>query len=130
MDPRALARCLPGCQRFEEVAPDVFEASVTLGIAVVKGTYNGKVQISEREEPNRYRLSLEGSGTSGSVRGSGTLTLSPVADGTSVHWEADVQIGGPIASVGQRLLPGVTKMVAGEFFKCMDGHLMQAQASA
>jgi uncharacterized protein len=94
-----------------------------LGIAVVKGTYAGKVRVTDRDEPNRFKLSLEGSGTSGSVRGAATMALSSVADGTSVHWEADVQIGGAIASVGQRLLPGVTKMVAGEFFKSMDAYL-------
>lgn len=129
-DPKALARCLPGVQRFEEVAPDIFEAAVTLGIAVVKGTYTGKVQISDREAPNRYRLSLEGSGTSGSVKGFATMSLGPDPQGTALHWEADVQIGGPIASVGQRLLPGVTKMVAGEFFKCMDAHLAQTSATS
>lgn len=123
LDPAALRGCIPGCQKLEEIEPDTFEASVTLGIAVVKGTYTGKVRVSEREEPNRFKLSLEGSGTSGSVKGAATMTLTPAAAGTSVHWEADVQIGGPIASVGQRLLPGVSKMIAGDFFKCMDSHL-------
>lgn len=130
LDPAVLASSIPGCQKLQEVAPDTFEAAVTLGIAVVKGTYAGKVQISERDEPNRFKLSLEGSGTSGSVKGAATMSLTSVAEGTSVHWEADVQIGGPIASVGQRLLPGVTKLVAGEFFKSMDAHLTQTAASA
>ena len=130
LDPAALAGCLPGCQRFEEIAPDAYEAAVTLGIAVVKGTYIGHVQISDREAPNRYTLTLEGAGTTGTVKGSATIALSPAAEGTSVHWSADVQVGGPIASVGQRLLPGVTKLVAGEFFKCMDARLAQVGASA
>lgn len=127
LDPQALAQCLPGCQKLDEVAPDTYEAVVTMGIAAVKGTYNGKVRISDRNEPNQYTLSLEGSGSTGTVRGSGTIALSPAADGTSVHWAADAQIGGPIASVGQRLIGGVAKMIAGDFFKCMDARLAQAQ---
>ena len=130
LDPQALASCIPGCQKLQEIAPDTYEAAVTLGISVVKGTYTGKVRITDRDEPNRFKLSLEGSGSSGSVKGAATMALSPVADGTSVHWEADVQIGGAIASVGQRLIPGVTKMVAGDFFKSMDAYLARTGASA
>jgi hypothetical protein len=123
LDPAALAHCLPGCQRLDEVGPDTYEAVVTMGIAAVKGTYTGTVRISDREEPNRYTLSLEGAGSTGTVRGSGTIALSPSSEGTAIRWTADAQIGGPIASVGQRLIGGVAKLVAGDFFKCMDAQL-------
>ena len=57
------------------------------------------------------------------------MVLTPTADGTSVHWSADAQIGGPIASVGQRLIGGVAKLIAGDFFKCMDRQLAETAAS-
>lgn len=130
LDPDALHNCLPGCKRFEEIAPDTYEATVTLGIAAVKGTYNGKVTIGERDEPSSYKLSVEGSGSNGTIRGTGSITLVATAEGTSVHWAADAQIGGPIANVGQRLIGGVAKVVAGEFFKCMERQLGQQSAVA
>lgn len=130
LSPDALRDCLPGCRRFEEVGPDTYEATVTLGIAAVKGTYNGRVTIGERDEPNSYKLNIEGSGSSGTIRGSGSMTLVPTAEGTNVQWTADAQIGGPIASVGQRLLGGVAKVVAGEFFKCMERQLSGSQSAA
>lgn len=129
LDPSALQTCLPGCQSLEETGPDVYQATVTLGIAAVKGTYKGQVRIADKEEPTRYALHIEGTGNQGTVRGTGTMTLAPTAEGTSVRWSAEVQIGGPIASVGQRLIGGVTKLVAGDFFKCMDRRLTEGAAS-
>ena len=129
LDPKSLAHCLPGCEKLDEVAPDVFEAVVSLGIAAVKGKYNGRVSITERQPPNRYAMVVEGSSSTGTVKGTGTIALSEAVDGTKVDWNADVQIGGPIASVGQRLFGGITKLVAGDFFKCMDGQLAQKTAA-
>jgi len=130
LDPEALRQCLPGCKRFEEVSPGTYEATVTLGIAAVKGSYNGRVTIGERDEPSSYKLSVEGTGSNGTIRGTGSITLVPTPDGTSVQWAADAQIGGPIANVGQRLIGGVSKVVAGEFFKCMERQLGQSSAVA
>ena len=121
---------MPGCERFDVIAPDTFEAVVSLGIASVKGRYSGQVRITERDEPNQYTLSVEGSGSSGTVRGTGTIALAPAPDGTAIHWSADVQMGGPIASLGQRLFGGVTKLVASDFFKSMDGWIAQKPATS
>jgi carbon monoxide dehydrogenase subunit G len=130
LDPAALAHCLPGCESLDEIGPDTYRAVVSLGIAAVKGKYTGQVQITDRNEPTSYRLVIEGQGSNGTVKGSGTMTLSSAADGTTVNWSADVQIGGPIASVGQRLFGGVTKLVAGDFFKCMDAQIAQRQSAS
>ena len=126
LSPAALRACLPGCKRFEEVGPGEYEATVTLGIAAVKGTYNGRMVIAERQEPDGYSLNVEGNGSNGTVRGAGSIRLVPTADGTTVQWTADAQIGGPIASVGQRLLGGVAKVVATDFFKRMERELSQS----
>ncbi len=129
LDPTALQQCLPGCQSLEPIGPDQYEATVTLGIAAVKGSYKGRVQITDKEEPTRYVLQVEGSGSTGTVNGTGTMVLTPTSEGTSVQWSADAQIGGPIASVGQRLIGGVAKLIAGDFFKCMDRQLAESVAA-
>jgi uncharacterized protein len=118
MDPDVLQRCLPGCQRFEPVGPDEWEATMTVGLAAIKGTYAGRVRISDRQPETSYRLSVEGSGAGNRIRGSGLITLSDdPAGGTLARYEGDAQVLGPLAAVGQRLLQPAAKMLANQFFR-------------
>jgi carbon monoxide dehydrogenase subunit G len=90
-----------------------------VGVAAIKGTFEGKVKLSDLEPPNRYRMAVEGSGGPGFVRGDAGMQMSDVDGGTRVSYDADVQVGGLIASVGQRMLGGVTKMMLDQFFTRM-----------
>ena len=98
LDPDALQRCLPGCQQFEQVAPDEWQATMSVGIAAIRGTYSGRVRISDQQPETSYRLAVEGSGAGSRIRGDGVVTL---------------------AAVGQRLLPPAAKMLADQFFRQM-----------
>jgi len=122
-DPAILQKATPGCERLHPVGPDEFEATLKLGIALVKGTYKGKLALREKTPPESYRLVMEGSGGPGFVRGEATLRLSEKDGGTLVTYEGDAQIGGAIASVGQRLLEGATRMVLSQFFKNLEKEL-------
>jgi hypothetical protein len=93
----------------------------------VKGTFEGKVRLMDQSPPDSYRLGFEGSGGPGFVRGDAVITLSDTASGTKVSYSADVQVGGLIAGVGQRMLGGVSKMTADQFFNKM-GQLLQGGA--
>jgi carbon monoxide dehydrogenase subunit G len=118
MDPDALQRCLPGCQRFEPVAPDEWEATMTVGLAAIKGTYAGRVRIGERQPETSYRLSVEGSGAGNRIRGSGVITLADGPHGgTLARYEGDAQVLGPLAAVGQRLMQPAAKLLAEQFFR-------------
>jgi carbon monoxide dehydrogenase subunit G len=119
LDPDVLARALPGCEKLEAVGPNEYKATLKVGVAAIKGTFEGKVKLSELEPPNRYRMAVEGSGGPGFVRGDAGMRLSDVDGGTRVSYDADVQVGGLIASVGQRMLGGVTKMMLDQFFSRM-----------
>jgi uncharacterized protein len=123
MSPDALRQALPGCQKFEAVGPDEWEATMTVGLAAIKGTYSGRVKLSEREAEQRYRLSVEGSGGGSRIRGSGVISLAdapPGADApqgaTLVSYEGEAQVMGTLAAVGQRLLQPAAKMMADQFF--------------
>jgi carbon monoxide dehydrogenase subunit G len=100
-----------------------------MGVAAVKGTYEGHVQITDKDKPSRYGLALEASGSSGTVRGTGSVELDETQDGTSIRWTADAQVSGAIASVGQRLIGGVARMVADEFFKCIERQIGETSAT-
>jgi carbon monoxide dehydrogenase subunit G len=98
-----------------------------IGVGAVKGTFEGKVRLSDKKPPDSYRLAVEGSGGPGFIRGDTVITLSDADGGTRVSFSADVQVGGLIAGVGQRMLGGVSKMMADQFFNRM-GQLLQGSA--
>ena len=119
LDPATLAKAIPGCEGLDEIGPGEYKAKMKIGVAAIKGTFEGKVKLSDLEPPNRYRMAVEGSGGPGFVRGEAGMQMSDVDGGTKVSYDADVQVGGLIASVGQRMLGGVTKMMLDQFFTKM-----------
>jgi carbon monoxide dehydrogenase subunit G len=84
------------------------------------------VRLFDKKAPDSYRMSVEGSGGPGFVRGETAITLSDAPAGTRVAYSADVQVGGLIAGVGQRMLGGVSKMMADQFFTRMSDLLQSA----
>jgi carbon monoxide dehydrogenase subunit G len=119
LDPAELTKAIPGCERLEAAGPDEYKTILKVGVAAVKGTFEGKVRLSDKEPPSRYKMLVEGSGGPGFVRGEAAMELSEVEGGTRVAYRADVQIGGLIAGVGQRMLGGVAKMMLEQFFSRM-----------
>jgi carbon monoxide dehydrogenase subunit G len=127
LNPEQLRQAIPGCEALEPLGNDEFKATLKIGIAAVKGTFDGRVRITDQDPPTSYRLHAEGSGGPGFVRADTLITFSDIPGGTRVTYSADVQVGGLIAGVGQRMLGGVSKMMADQFFSRM-GQLMQPQA--
>jgi uncharacterized protein len=123
LDPKVLAQCMPGCESMTEVAPDQFEAVMKVGVASVKGTYKGKVSIKDKQPPAHYVLSGEGSGGPGFMQGDVSIDLDEANGQTLLKYSTDAKIGGLIASVGQRMLNGVAKMMVDQFFKKVETHI-------
>ena len=130
MDPEALRRCLPGCQKFEPVGPTEWEATLSVGLAAIRGTYSGRVRISDQEAQTSYRLSVEGRGTGNRIRGDGVVTLSDTPEGgTLVSYTGEAQVLGPLAAVSQRLLQPAVKMLADQFFSCTGAQVKARMSS-
>lgn len=123
LDPEQLRQAIPGCEKLEALGNDEYRAVMKVGVAAVKGTFEGKVRLADKRPPESYRLQVEGSGAPGFVRGETLITLSDIEGGTRVAYTADVQVGGLIAGVGQRMLGGVSKMMADQFFSRMGQQL-------
>lgn len=123
-DPTVLARTLPGCQSLTELAPDSYRMTITAGVASIKGTYDGEVALRDKEEPSAFTLCAKGSGTPGTVTADVRVRLAPSATGgTDLSYDADAVVGGMIGGVGQRMLTGVSKKMAGQFFQAVDADL-------
>jgi uncharacterized protein len=123
LDPAVIASCIPGCERLEPAGDDRFKAAITIGIAAITGHYEGTVVISDRVEPSSYRLSVEGQGRPGFVKGEAAITLRADGANTIVDVAGTVQAGGTIARLGQRLMASAAKMMQDRFFACMQGKL-------
>jgi carbon monoxide dehydrogenase subunit G len=125
MDPEAIARVIPGCEALQEVEPDTYKTTLKLGIAAIKGTYNGSVRLSEKMAPSHYRMHLDGRGTPGFVQGEATVDLTDQGSQTVLTYEADTQVGGLIANVGQRMISGVAKLIINQALKKLEEELAQ-----
>jgi carbon monoxide dehydrogenase subunit G len=123
MDPAAIASCIPGCESLEPEGEDRYHVRLTVALAAITGTYDGTVIISDKVEHTSYRLTVEGQGRPGFVKGNAAIALRPDGAGTMVEVSGSVQTGGPIARVGQRLISGVSKMMQDRFFACLQGKL-------
>jgi carbon monoxide dehydrogenase subunit G len=114
-----LARIVPGCERLEQVGENEYEGTVKIGIQAIKGTYNGKIRLEDIQPPRHYKLVAGGRSASGVVDGAGTVDLSEQDGKTILNYIGDAQIGGTLASVGQRLIEGASKQMINQSLKAL-----------
>lgn len=125
-DPAVLARITPGVKDLTPSGTDTYRATIEVGVGPVKGTYTGQVSITDRTPPERLTLRIEGGGRPGTIRATGELHLEAQGSSTVVRYIGDAQVTGLVASVGHRLMSGVAKQMAGEFFKALEGELTRS----
>lgn len=115
--PEMLKQSLPGCKTLEQTGDNEFTATIAAKIGPVSATFKGKVELADLDPPNGYRLVGRGQGgPAGFAKGSARVTLEPVGDETLLRYDAEVDVGGRLASVGSRLMAGVANTMADEFF--------------
>ena len=126
VDPAVLQRCIPGCERLEQTAENTYSATIRAGVGAIKGVFTGTVRLEEMRPPEHYRIVVEGKGAPGFLKGAGNLDLEPSGDGTLIKYTGDLQLGGTIASVGQRMIQGTAKMMASQFFTALEAEAQTA----
>jgi carbon monoxide dehydrogenase subunit G len=122
-DPAVLVRAIPGCQSLEALGEHAYRMTLTAGVASIKGTYLGDVRLTDQTPPSSYVLRATGAGAPGTVDATATVRLTELDGTTRLEYDADAVVGGAIGGVGQRVLGGVAKKLAGEFFKAVDDHV-------
>jgi len=100
----------------DPVGEDSYTAILKIGIGAIKGTFTGRIQLQDKQLTSQYKLKVEGKGGPGFLSGEGTIRLEDRGPETGVSYSGDVQIGGLIASVGQRMLQGFAKQQISQFF--------------
>ncbi len=123
MDTDAIAACVPGCQELTPVGDDRYRAKLSVAISAVTGNYDATIALEEKTPPHGYTLRVDGQGRPGFVKGVSRVQLVDQDGSTRVEVTADVQAGGAIARVGQRLLEGVGRTMMNRFFACLGSRL-------
>jgi len=123
-DPAVLVRTIPGCQRLESLGDDAYAMTISAGVGAIKGVYDGQVRLSDQQEPGSFTMHAQGAGAPGTIGADVRVTLEDApGGGTSLSYDADATVGGMIGGVGQRMLTGVSKKMAAEFFANVDAAL-------
>jgi len=117
-DPEVLKACIPGCEELEKTEDNGFRATAKMKVGPVSARFKGKVNLSDLDPPNGYRISGEGEGgVAGFAKGGANVRLGDAEGGaTRLSYDVDAQVGGKIAQLGGRLIDSTAKKLADEFF--------------
>lgn len=116
-DPAVLQKCIPGCDAFELTADNQYKMVMAATVGPIKAKFTGKLALSDIEPPKSYKLKFDGSGgAAGSGKGTADVHLSEVPEGTLLQYSVTATVAGRLAQVGARLIDGVAKKMADQFF--------------
>ncbi|MCQ3977836.1 MAG: carbon monoxide dehydrogenase [Anaerolineae bacterium] len=109
LDPNVLASVMPGCERLEQVGDNEYKGALKIRVGPVQGAFEGLVNLSDINTPESYRMQVDGKGAPGFMKGVGEVRLEDQGASTLMRYSGEAQVGGRIASVGQRLLDSSAK---------------------
>lgn len=123
-DPEILKACIPGCKSFEPNGDNAYTVAAGIKIGPVSATFSGNVQLTDIVAPNSYKLNFDAQGgVAGFGKGESSVELKPLPEGCELHYTVHSTVGGKIAQLGQRLIDGVAKNMAEDFFKRFEAAL-------
>jgi len=125
LDPEILAKVMPGCEGLEKVGEDEYKAALKIKVGPVQGKFEGGIKLTEINAPDSYNMEVDGKGPAGFMKGHGKVWLEDQGSSTLMHYGGEAQVGGRIASVGQRLLDSSAKALTRQ---SLDGLNKQIQA--
>ena len=123
-DPEVLRVCIPGCESMDKISDSEFDLVMGAKVGPVSARFKSKITLTEVDAPNSYVLIFEGQGgVAGFAKGQAQVRLSPDGAGTRLQYTAKATIGGKLAQVGSRLVDGVAKKLAENFFTKFNEHV-------
>jgi carbon monoxide dehydrogenase subunit G len=116
-DPEILKQCIAGCEELDKTSDTEFSARVHTRVGPVSAKFTGKVELSEIDAPNGYRISGEGQGgVAGFAKGGAAVKLAEDGADTVLTYEANATVGGKLAQIGSRLIDATARKMADDFF--------------
>jgi uncharacterized protein len=125
-DPEVLKTCIAGCDKIEATGEHQYAIGMSVKVGPVAAKFAGKIALSDIVAPQSYTLAFDGQGgVAGFGKGTAKVSLQPNAQGCMMSYTANAQVGGKIAQMGQRLIDGVAKSMAEDFFKRFDEEMQR-----
>ena len=112
MDIDVLGSIIPGSKGLEEIGENKYHSKLAVKVGPVNGKFEASFELVDVNEPESYRLLVEGKGPAGHVSGAGAISLAENGAATIMRYTGDARIGGKIAAVGQRLLDVAARQIA------------------
>lgn len=130
-NPQVLKACIPGCDKLEASGDNQYTLGMAVKVGPVGARFTGKIKLRDINPPNSYTLEFDGQGgAAGFGKGVSRVNLTPQGSGCELAYDVKAQVGGKIAQVGQRLIDGVAKSMAEEFFKRFDAEMQRQYPQA
>ncbi|HET6445443.1 MAG TPA: carbon monoxide dehydrogenase subunit G [candidate division Zixibacteria bacterium] len=123
LDPEVLSKSLPGIEGLDSIGENEYQAKMKIRMGPVQGQFNGTVQLVDLDPPNGYHILLDASGAQGFVKGEGDLSLAELDGGTELTYSGEAQVGGRIASVGQRLIESSAQALIQQGLQAFDAQI-------
>jgi uncharacterized protein len=118
IDPQVLKACIPGCESMDKVTDTEYQLVMGAKVGPVSAKFKGRITLADMDPPNAYTMIFEGQGgVAGFAKGQATVQLVPEGEATRLKYTAKATIGGKLAQVGSRLIDGVAKAIAENFFR-------------
>ncbi len=130
LDPAVLAATMPGCEKLELVGENQYEGMLNIKVGPVQGKFQGKIQLEDIRASEGYTIKVDGRGAPGFVKATATVELSSEGNLTRLQYNGDAQVGGRIASVGQRLLDSSAKAIIKQSLEGLNETLKARSAAA
>lgn len=130
LDPEILAKTLPGCEKLEQVDENKYKGVIKVKVGPVQGQFQGAVSLSDLQPPEGYHLQVSGRGPAGFVNGEGNIKLEDQGETTLLHYTGTAQVGGRIASVGQRLIDSTSKALIRQALESLHSQLQTKQQTS
>ena len=127
VDPEVLRLAIPGCESLEKTDENIYAATLKAGVGAIKGKFSGEVRLEDMAPPEHYRIVVQGKGAVGFAKGSADFDLEEKDGGTLIRYSGEMQIGGTIAGVGQRMIQGAARMMASQFFAKLEEQVSKQQ---
>ena len=126
IDPQVLKKCIPGCEDVKEISEGKYSMKLNLKVGAVGGSFEGKINLSDLEPPNKCLLNVSGAGSLGT--GSGTAKINIFSNNSvnsNIEYDAEGEVGGLVAGVGQRIVYGVARHLIKKFFSEIKSHFLK-----
>jgi carbon monoxide dehydrogenase subunit G len=128
-DTAVLKECIPGCETLEKVSDNQYKLTMKSKIGPVSARFSGLMTLQDVDAPNGYTMIFEGQGgVAGFAKGQAAVALTPEGEGTLLSYSAKAMVGGKLAQLGARLIDGVARKLAEDFFRCFNERVSKPEA--